>query len=188
MVATLLDTWRPTETDLRAYALHAGVCVRPVLREVVDTWTGDTQVIPIRCGTVREDKCPPCAARNRSLRMSQCAEGWHLADDPLRVTGTTTPVDQMDHQDRHVEPDHTEAPDRNPDRESAPRRRGDILRAEQPDEAERRESDQGSGEPAERETERKDDVGRQRAQHTDQVRRVRSTRRRDGAVELPRVP
>jgi hypothetical protein len=88
MTATAVGSWVPTDADLRAYALHAGVCVRPVLREAVDTWTGDTHVIALRCGTVREAACPPCAVRNRSLRMSQCAEGWHLVDDPL-----DTPVD-----------------------------------------------------------------------------------------------
>ncbi|MGF1662617.1 MAG: replication initiator [Kineosporiaceae bacterium] len=68
---------------MRAYAVHAGVCVRPLVRRVVDTVTGDSQDVAIRCGSTREHACPSCATRARDLRITQCREGWHLVDDPL---------------------------------------------------------------------------------------------------------
>jgi 8-oxo-dGTP pyrophosphatase MutT (NUDIX family) len=67
---------------VRELAIKAGVCVRPVLSQVTDTVTGDTKVVPIACGSTRESQCPPCAERNRWLRMQQCREGWHLDEEP----------------------------------------------------------------------------------------------------------
>ncbi|MEV4247271.1 replication initiator, partial [Streptosporangium canum] len=37
----------------------------------------------IPCGTAQEAKCPPCAKRNKQLRMAQCREGWHLDHEPV---------------------------------------------------------------------------------------------------------
>ena len=68
---------------VRDYAAEAGVCVRPLLRKVTDRETGQATSVVIRCGSTREAKCPPCAQRARRLRMQQCAEGWHLEQDPL---------------------------------------------------------------------------------------------------------
>ena len=67
----------------REVALHHAVCVRPVLRKVTDRETGEVHALAMACGSTRESKCPPCAAKARKLRMQQCAEGWHLEDDPL---------------------------------------------------------------------------------------------------------
>ena len=46
--------------------------------------TRSTQLIPTPCGATRESKCPPCAQKNRRLRMQQCREGWHLDEEPER--------------------------------------------------------------------------------------------------------
>ena len=72
-----------TAEVVRDYAAEAGVCVRPLLRRVTDRETGQTTSVVIRCGSTREARCPPCAQRARKLRMQQCAEGWHLEEDPL---------------------------------------------------------------------------------------------------------
>ena len=72
-----------TPEVVRDYAAEAGVCVRPVLRTVTDRATGESTTVLIACGSTRESRCPPCADKARRLRMQQCAEGWHLEDDPL---------------------------------------------------------------------------------------------------------
>ena len=77
---------RLTGESLREVALDQGVCIRPVMHEVYDTVTGATQLIPTPCGATRESKCPPCAQKNRRLRMQQCREGWHLDEEPERET------------------------------------------------------------------------------------------------------
>lgn len=118
----------PSPDLVHAAALIAGVCVRPVISRVTDTATGETQLVPISCGSTREDRCAPCAERARRLRMHQCREGWHLTDEP----------------------------DRQPT--------GDLN------------NDQGDELP--------DDPGPDDAVG----RRVRSTRRRQDAPDLPRVP
>jgi hypothetical protein len=83
---------------VHAAALIAGVCVRPVISQVTDTGTGETQLVPISCGSTREDRCPPCADRARRLRMHQCREGWHLTTEPDRQP--TPGDDQGDHPDQ----------------------------------------------------------------------------------------
>ena len=71
-----------TADMVRTMALNEGVCIRPVLRQVTDRATGDTTTVPIPCGATRESKCPPCAAKARWLRVTQCREGWHRTDEP----------------------------------------------------------------------------------------------------------
>jgi hypothetical protein len=93
---------------------------------VVDLLTGDETTVAIACGSTRERVCPPCAAKAKRLRMHQCAEGWHLTDDP---TPNHPDIDPDD--DEHEDPD------------------GEVPRGE---------------------------------------RRCRSTRRRQDAPDLPRVP
>ncbi|HEX6235985.1 MAG TPA: replication initiator, partial [Acidimicrobiales bacterium] len=112
-------------TLIRDAALIAGVCARPVISHVTDLESGERRVVPISCGSTREDKCPPCADRAKRLRIQQCREGWHL----------------------DTEPEHHPA-DPYPDEEV---------------------EDEGQA----------DD---------DEERRVRSTRRRQDAPDLPRVP
>src|SRR3954453_20577179 len=68
--------------SLRDVALDQGVCIRPVMHEVYDTVTRQTRLIPTACGATRDSKCPPCAQKNRRLRMQQCREGWHLDEEP----------------------------------------------------------------------------------------------------------
>jgi hypothetical protein len=121
-----------TAEMVREYAIKEAVCVRPLLRQVTDRETGETTSVVIRCGSTRESRCPPCAEKARRLRMQQCAEGWHLADDPLHAkTGDDVPAD------------------------------GDPTGAD-------------------------DELGRDGEGCSD--RRVRSTRRRGDAGELPKVP
>jgi hypothetical protein len=74
----------PEVTDdlVAALAVHERVCIRPVLRRVTDTHTGDVATVPIPCGSTRERVCPACAGKARRLRMHQCTEGWHLTHDP----------------------------------------------------------------------------------------------------------
>ncbi|MEU5867127.1 replication initiator [Nonomuraea sp. NPDC047529] len=61
--------------------LH-GVCIRPVPLKRLDTHTGQWEIIDVPCGSTLEAKCPPCAKRNRQLRIAQCREGWHLDHEP----------------------------------------------------------------------------------------------------------
>jgi hypothetical protein len=69
-----------------AGAVQAGVCVRPLVRRLVDTETGDTSLVPIPCGSTLASVCEPCADKARRLRMHQCREGWHLDTEPERPT------------------------------------------------------------------------------------------------------
>ncbi len=73
---------RLSAESLRDVALDQGVCIRPVVHEVYDTVTKQTRLVPTPCGSTRDSKCPPCAAKNRRLRMQQCREGWHLDKEP----------------------------------------------------------------------------------------------------------
>ncbi|WP_188896865.1 replication initiator [Microlunatus endophyticus] len=63
-------------------AVDQKVCVRPLLRQVVDRSTGETAVVALPCGATRESVCPSCADKARRLRIQQCAEGWHREDEP----------------------------------------------------------------------------------------------------------
>ena len=73
---------RPSREVVREAAIANGVCIRPVVTRVADTHTGAVELVPIACGSTREAQCPPCADRARRLRMHQCREGWHLAEEP----------------------------------------------------------------------------------------------------------
>ncbi|MEV4080073.1 replication initiator [Nonomuraea fuscirosea] len=77
--------------------LH-GVCIRPVPLKRLDTHTGQWEIVDVPCGSPMEAKCPPCAKRNRHLRMAQCREGWHLDEEP-----TITPDEPNDEQRALVE-------------------------------------------------------------------------------------
>ena len=67
---------------VRELAEYAGVCVRPIVRKLIDLSTGEERVIPIPCGSTKSRVCPPCAEKARQLRISQCLEGWHRVDEP----------------------------------------------------------------------------------------------------------
>jgi hypothetical protein len=74
------------------------------MRRVTDRDTGAATVVAIACGSTREHVCPPCADKARRLRAQQCAEGWHLTDDPLRHDDTT-PADNNPDDDPDDDPD-----------------------------------------------------------------------------------
>ncbi len=84
---------------VRQAALVAGVCARPVVARVTDVESGEARVVPISCGSTREDRCPPCAERARRLRMQQCREGWHLDTEPEHHPGPDGGGDDADDRD-----------------------------------------------------------------------------------------
>jgi len=115
----------PSAAVMREAALIVGVCARPVIARVADVESGEARIVPMSCGSTREDRCPPCADKAKRLRIQQCREGWHLDTEP-----------------EHHQPD----------------------------------DDQGDGE------DQADD------EDFELERRVRSTRRRQDAPDLPRLP
>jgi hypothetical protein len=156
---------------LRAMAEQAGVCVRPVLLRRTDKATGQTEVVEVPCGARLAVKCKPCAERSRRLRIQQIREGWHLADEP-----TITPdkpgeeVLSLIRSRAHLEFERRSA-------EQAGRwdQVTDLDAAiTEFDEAIAAEPIRGRLTPADRTPEKK--------------RRARSTRRRHGAPDLPRLP
>lgn len=77
-VSPLVDEEMACEFALRHHA-----CVRPLVRGVSDRMTGAVERVVIPCGSTLASVCGPCAEKARRLRMQQCAEGWHLVDEPL---------------------------------------------------------------------------------------------------------
>jgi hypothetical protein len=67
----------------RQLAEEHGVCVRPLAMRRIDLSSGRVDVVPIPCASRRDDICPPCAEKQRRLRMVQCREGWHLEEEPM---------------------------------------------------------------------------------------------------------
>jgi len=73
----------PRATDaLKSALVEQGVCIRPISLRRTSLDTGLTEVIDLPCGSTREDKCVPCAKRARRLRQVQIREGWHRTDEP----------------------------------------------------------------------------------------------------------
>lgn len=146
----------------REVAQVHGVCIRPLMRRVLDRETGTDTRVAIPCGSTHESVCPACATKARLLRIQQCAEGWHRDTelDPSETEPAQTDetnVDQagaVDAEDGLGDQmgDGRRVPDDNPfdadDTDGSP--------------------EQGSAGCTER--------------------RVRSTRRRSDAPDLPRVP
>jgi hypothetical protein len=97
-------------------AVVAKVCVRPLLRQVVDRETGTETTVPIPCGSTLESVCPSCAHKARVLRMQQCREGWHLATEPA----SDPDGDDRDDQDQDDQ-------DREERRVRSTRRRPDVV-------------------------------------------------------------
>jgi hypothetical protein len=77
-------------------AVAQGVCARPVISRVTDLDTGETRLVPIWCGSTREDRCPACAQRAKRLRMQQCREGWHLDTEPEFALGDDDQGNDLD--------------------------------------------------------------------------------------------
>jgi hypothetical protein len=74
----------PLSTEVAlAVAEQHGVCVRPLAMRRIDTTTGRIDVVPVLCGSTREDQCRSCADKARRLRMVQCRQGWHLDAEPV---------------------------------------------------------------------------------------------------------
>jgi hypothetical protein len=83
---------QPLAADVvAAVADQHGVCVRPFTMEVGDPDTGELRYVPMPCGSTVESVCGPCARKARALRMAQCREGWHLAEEPLFTVDEPTP-------------------------------------------------------------------------------------------------
>jgi hypothetical protein len=75
---------QPIAKDVAAeLAKRFGVCVRPVWLRRTDTTTGQTELVAVPCGATQASKCEPCAEANRRLRMQQIREGWHLTEEPV---------------------------------------------------------------------------------------------------------
>ncbi|MFG1697476.1 replication initiator [Nonomuraea sp. NPDC049309] len=90
---------RPLAREVvKEVAKRYGVCIRPVAFQRLDTRTGRTEIVDVPCGATLESACPPCAKRNRQLRMAQCREGWHLDHEPA-----STPNEPNEEQRRLVE-------------------------------------------------------------------------------------
>lgn len=75
-------------------ATDHGVCIRPVSLRRADMATGETEIVDVPCGSTLEPRCPSCAKRKRSLRRTQCEEGWHLEAEPVVEPGPPTEQQQ----------------------------------------------------------------------------------------------
>src|SRR5215472_9289042 len=74
---------QPTARDaVRAVAENHGACLRPIQLRRTNTQTGQVDQVLIPCGATLASICPPCADRAKMLRIAQCREGWHLEDEP----------------------------------------------------------------------------------------------------------
>ncbi len=78
---------------LKGLAEHYGVCVHPLVIRRTDKATGQTELVDVPCGARLASKCKPCAERNRRLRIQQLREGWHLPDEPQPPA--ETPADEV---------------------------------------------------------------------------------------------
>jgi hypothetical protein len=120
-----VTTPRISNDIIRELAVKETVCVRPVMRVVTDRVTKEETIVAIPCGSTRESVCPSCATRARWLRMTQCSEGWHLAEEPTEPEPDTPPAE--DPEDGEPEPspdDEPEAPSRVT---RSTRRRQDVI-------------------------------------------------------------
>jgi len=85
----------PLTTDVAlAIAEQHGVCVRPIAMRRINTTTGRIDIVPVSCGSTRDDHCRPCADKARRLRMAQCRQGWHLETEPVIERATPTETQQ----------------------------------------------------------------------------------------------
>ncbi|ABD10413.1 replication initiation protein [Frankia sp. CcI156] len=154
---------------VEAVAVENGVCVRPMAMRRTNLDTGETEIIPVPCGATLASKCPTCAEKARRLRMAQCRAGWHLDDEPL--------------------------PDPDPPSDDAKVLAGfraDLEVARQ--DAERDSDPAGVAEidaligQVDEELNALGVRGKTAPDNRDRPRRARSTRRRQDAADLPRLP
>ena len=64
-------------------AIEHGACIRPIQLRRTDTTTGQAEPVLIPCGHTLAAICPACAERARTLRATECREGWHLDHEPV---------------------------------------------------------------------------------------------------------
>jgi hypothetical protein len=159
-------------------AAEHGVCARPVSLRRTDLETGKTELVDLPCGATRDDTCPACATRARRLRQQQIREGWHRTDEPLPPPEAAT-EDQIGlvALRAHLEFARAETLVRpmNPDQRTAEIADIDAAIAEL-DEEINLAGLRGHAAP----TRERDEPAASR--------RVRSTRRRQDAPDLPRKP
>lgn len=75
---------RPSFHDIAVSAADKhGVCLRPLVMRTLDLDSGVTDYVPVACKSTTESQCPSCAKRARLLRMAQLREGWHLDHEPV---------------------------------------------------------------------------------------------------------
>ncbi len=80
----------PRTADLiREVAIENRVCIKPLPMEATDAM-GNTKLVDIPCGSTKAAKCPVCAAKAKKLRMAQCREGWHLESEPIQEPDSAT--------------------------------------------------------------------------------------------------
>ena len=72
-------------------AVEHGACVRPIQLRRTNLDTGEVDQVLVPCGHTLAHVCPSCAERARTLRATQCREGWHLEDEP-DLTPTRPPM------------------------------------------------------------------------------------------------
>ena len=85
----------PPDEVIRDVAIAHGECVLPVLRRVTDRESGQSTVVAMDCGSTLESRRPPCARKAVRLRMAQCTEGWHLAEEPRDATESDSTVPDL---------------------------------------------------------------------------------------------
>jgi hypothetical protein len=67
---------------LKTVAQIHGVCVRPIVLRRTDRETGQTDIVEVPCGATLATKCKSCAEKGRRRRIQQIREGWHLDTEP----------------------------------------------------------------------------------------------------------
>ncbi|GAB3439307.1 hypothetical protein GCM10027570_03460 [Streptomonospora sediminis] len=153
-------------------AADKGVCIRPVSLRRTDITTGSTEIVDVPCGSTLESRCPACAKRKRSIRRSQCEEGWHLAEDP-----TVEPDDPSDVQRAWVE-----------QRAMVTAQRDALVRAggADPDQVAELDAAIADLDAEISASGMRGSVSRGASSSSATSRRVRSTRRRQDAPDLPK--
>ncbi|WP_331712565.1 replication initiator [Auraticoccus monumenti] len=114
----------------RELAVAQKVCVRPIMRRVIDRDTDTDQRVAIPCGSTRESVCPSCAHKARILRMQQCAEGWHRTEEPEQDSATATatrPDDLLEEGEPGPDPVRGEDSQDRARRARSTRRRDDVC-------------------------------------------------------------
>lgn len=176
----------PRSVDVvKDLAAEHGVCTHPITLRRTDLDTGKTEVIDLPCGATREDKCPACATRARTLRRQQIREGWHRSDEPDPGPDPATPHQRdLIIARAHLEFDRTAllAVHMDPDTRTAEITRIDTAI----DAVEAEIAAEGlRGRPAPPHSNPDDD---ENEGDDDNDRRVRSTKRRQDVPDLPRLP